>query len=504
MSAALPPRPSLEHLKNQAKELLRAYRAGEPHAVAALHSTKGPPSAGAVRLADAQRVVARAYGFASWAKLKAHLEMNAADEGDPVELMKRAFHDDDAGLLRDALRRYPALKAKMNEPLFSFDAPAITQARSREMLEVLLAAGADINGRSRWWAGGFGLLDSADPELAAYAIERGAVVTPHAAARLGMFDRLRALIDADPSLVHAVGGDGQTPLHFAASVEVAALLLEHGADIDAIDADHESTPAQWMVRDRQAVARFLVSRGARADVLMAAALGDLGRVRAHLDADPSSLRTMVSERYFPKADSRAGGHIYTWTLGANKSAHAVAREFGHEDVYGELMSRSPDDLKLMVACEVGDEATLRALTGRDRELVTQLSQEDRQKVADAARNNNADAVRLMLEAGWPVDARGQHNGTPLHWAAYHGNAAMVEAILPHRPPLDDADNDFHSSPLGWATHGSEHGWHCRTGDYVKTVELLCAAGAKVLGSTPGTEAVRQVLLRFGVMREPSA
>lgn len=504
MSAALPPRPSLEHLKSQAKELLRAYRAGEPNAVAAFQSIESSPSAAAAKLADAQRVVARGYGFASWAKLKAHVETNASKDEDPAEQMKRAFRDDDACLLRDVLRRHPALKAKVNEPLFSFDAPAVTQARSGEMLDVLLEAGADINARSRWWAGGFGLLDSADPDLAAYAIERGAVVTAHAAARLGMLDRLRALIDADPALVHARGGDGQTPLHFAASVEVAEFLLERGANIDSTDVDHESTPAQWMVRERPAVARFLVSRGARTDLLMAAALGDLGRVREHLDADPLSIRTTVSERHFPKVDPRAGGHIYTWTLGANKSAHAIAREFGHEDVFGELMSRSPDDLKLMVACEVGDEATFRALSGRCPKLVTQLTLDDRRKVADAAKNNNADAVRLMLNAGWPVDARGQHNGTPLHWAAYHGNAAMVQAILPHRPPLDDADNDFHSSPLGWATHGSEHGWYCRTGDYVKTVELLCAAGAKVPGSTPGTEPVRAALRRFGVMREPSA
>lgn len=79
------------------------------------------------------------------------------------------------------------------------------------MLDVLLDAGADINARSRWWAGGFGLLDCASPDLAAHVIERGAAVTVHAAARLGMLERLRDLIEADPAQVHARGGDGQTP-----------------------------------------------------------------------------------------------------------------------------------------------------------------------------------------------------------------------------------------------------------------------------------------------------
>ena len=119
------------------------------------------------------------------------------------------------------------------------------------MLDVLLDAGADINARSQWWAGGFGLLDSASPDLAAYAIERGAVLDAHSASRLGFLDKLRDLIARDPQLVHARGGDGQTPLHFASTTEIAAYLLGQGADIDARDVDHESTPAQWMVKDRQ-------------------------------------------------------------------------------------------------------------------------------------------------------------------------------------------------------------------------------------------------------------
>src|SRR5439155_6999355 len=101
------------------------------------------------------------------------------------------------------------------------------------MLDVLLAGGADINAKSRWWAGSFGLLDSASPDLAAYAIERGAQVTAHAAARLGLIDKLRELTSASPALVNARGGDGQTPLHFASTVEIAEYLLDHDADIDA-------------------------------------------------------------------------------------------------------------------------------------------------------------------------------------------------------------------------------------------------------------------------------
>src|SRR5579863_3945127 len=129
-------------------------------------------------------------------------------------MLRGEFNDalrvDDAVAVRGLLDKYPELKARINDPVGDFNSPAIMRVRSREMLDVLLDAGADINARSQWWAGGFGILDCASPEVAAYAIERGAIITAHAAARLGMPDRLAALIDADPALVHARGGDGQT------------------------------------------------------------------------------------------------------------------------------------------------------------------------------------------------------------------------------------------------------------------------------------------------------
>ena len=142
------------------------------------------------------------------------------DTGNPMELFKKAFAQHDPVLFARLLEEHPEMKARINEPVAVFDAPVVTRVRSREMLDVLLKAGADINAKSRWWAGGFGLLDCAEPELARYAIGRGAVVGVHAAARLGWIEKLRELISADPALVHARGGDGQTPLHFASTVEI--------------------------------------------------------------------------------------------------------------------------------------------------------------------------------------------------------------------------------------------------------------------------------------------
>ena len=356
MPKSLPSRANLEQLKNQAKDLLRFHKSGLADAIHRFRQSHPAFSAATddqirvadISLNDAQLVIAREYGFASWPKLKEHVEASAG-AADPAEALKAAVMANDAGRLKLALEQHPGLRSKLNDPLpdSGFGTTpllAAVQQANKEMIDVLLHAGADINGRSHWWAGGFGVLDH-DNGLASFLIERGATVDVHAAARLGMLDRLKELISADRRLVHSRGGDGQTPLHFAATIEIAEYLLNHGAMIDALDVDHESTPAQYMVRDRQDVARFLVARGCRTDVLMAAALGDIALVRKYLEADPGCVRVCVSGEYFPKRNPRAGGSIFIWTLGQNKTAHAIAREFGHEEIFQLLMDRSPIEVK---------------------------------------------------------------------------------------------------------------------------------------------------------------
>jgi ankyrin repeat protein len=415
------------------------------------------------------------------------------DGSTPVDEVKAAFATDDAASVRAMLQRHPHLNALLDQPIGPFDSPAIVNVRSRAMLDVLLDAGANIDARSRWWAGGFGLLDVAEPGLATYAIERGATVDAHAAARLGMLERLRELVETDPSVVRSRGGDGQTPLHFAGTIDVARYLLDCGADVDARDVDHESTPAQYMVKERQDVARALVARGCRTDLLMACALGHVDLARRHLDDDPDCIRMRVNSEWFPMTNARAGGHIYQWTLGSDVSPHQVARMFGHQDLLTFLQERTPPGGRLVDACWAADESSVQAIHRADPGIVERLSEGERRDVAHAARNNQGDVVRLMLDCGWPVDARGQHQATPLHWAAYHGNARMTETILRFSPPLEATDADFHGTPLGWALHGSQHGWYCRTGDYGATVAALLRAGARRPENVGGSEAVRDVL-----------
>ncbi len=78
-SRSLPARPSLEHLRNQAKDLLKAYRSGDPSAVERFreslpHLPKSADADPSLSLRDAHRVVASEYGFPGWVEMRTHIE----------------------------------------------------------------------------------------------------------------------------------------------------------------------------------------------------------------------------------------------------------------------------------------------------------------------------------------------------------------------------------------------------------------------------------------------
>src|ERR1700733_3370805 len=80
----LPDRPNLRHLRDQAKDLLRARKAAS--------------------LADAQFQIARLYGFASWPKLKAHVE-----SFEEIGQLKQAIDTNDIACIKTMMTRNPAL-----------------------------------------------------------------------------------------------------------------------------------------------------------------------------------------------------------------------------------------------------------------------------------------------------------------------------------------------------------------------------------------------------------
>jgi hypothetical protein len=206
---------------------------------------------------------------------------------------------------------------------------------------------------------------------------------------------------------------------------------------------------------------------------MAAALGDNDLVRQHLEQNPAAIRMTVSSRDFPMKNPKAGGIIYYWTLGGGgMTPHMIAQHFGHVTTYQLLLDHTPDDYRRLL---------------------------EHRKLPDAARAGDGAAVRRMLAEGWPLDARGDENATALHWASWLGYTPIVKDLLKAGAPVSIRGDTFDGTPLGWAAHGSLHGWNCRTGDFVGVVEALLHAGARVAdlpADFDASDAVREALERY--------
>jgi ankyrin repeat protein len=509
---SLPPHPSLEQQKRQAKELLRSLHAGDPDARERFR--RQLPDKERLTLADAQFVLAREHGFVSWAALKAHVAQ-AREEVPPSLLAEfhRAFTAHDAGAIRELVRRSPAARAKLNAPLFPFGSPALVHfagAGDLPVVEVLLELGADPNRRSEWWAGGFHPLHTATGAVAERLMEAGAVPDACAAANLDRPDLLLRILDAAPARVHERGGDGQTPLHFARSREVVDLLLARGAGIDARDLDHRATPAQWMLdrargAGRYDLARYLVERGAAADVFLAAALGLTDALRAMLEADPALLELRTGHGdYGPQPPG--SHHIYYWTIGPNLSPLQAAGQFEQHGALEVLRSFATPKQRFLAACAAARADEARELLREHPRLVAELTADEQRALPDAAWAPHPAAVELMTEFGFDPATPGHEGGTALHCAAWQGSAAAVRAVLGHprgRALVEARDPTFGSTPLGWCCHGAQHCGN-PAADYPAVARLLLEAGARPgPGWDQAPEPVRAVIRPFAAA-EPAS
>jgi ankyrin repeat protein len=430
---SLPPRPDLDQLKRQAKELLRR----QPHLG---------------RLRDAQRAVARQYGFASWDALRTHVESisgsapGAMIKPDELESETGRFVWDtiaasaagDMTALRRLLDRDPRLSRAeyWYTPAVHF---AVREGHA-EAVQLLLDAGADPE-----WNG---LHEGSLIEMAterghtriAQRLEqardrRGRVATQpidhpiHAAAARGNLEQVRALLDTDASLVHRSDSEGGTPLHRAVlggARDMVTLLLDRGADVDAFHGaarglrggfwtDLQAIDlAIWGGRRRRGdvgIARLLLARGATCDLAVAAALGDIERARQILDAEPARIR-----------ETRPSG----------RRPLSVAVEFGHDDVARLLLERGADPS--------WDEPT--APKGRS--------------LHGAASAGNLAMVELLLAHGADPNAQIDSTADAIALATTPEIRAIIAAHGGVMPPDDDDDlvrrivDDPTSSSRGFA------------------------------------------------------
>lgn len=459
MANSIPERADIRQLRIQAKELLRELQSG------ALSEEGVTPDR--AKLSDAQRILARRYGYSSWPKLVEEIETPQL-----LEAFKNAFHSQDLSALERLLRTKPNLRKRINDSMFAFDSPPIVvagrQPNAKALIPLLVRYGADPNVRSKWWAGGFSALDGASKETADLLCELGARYDVWSAAKHGQMEELQKILQADPSMVNAPGGDGMTPLHFAGTPEVAEFLLANGAELEIRDVDHESTPIQHQINQSEIV-RILLRHGARPDIFTAVSIDDAALAQELLGQDPSQAEARVGEGEFVTRRSN-GGHTYEFQLGPRVTPQALAAQRGSHHALSVLLKYSSPVRRLLSAAWQEDAEAVRALVAEGHDFSVESA-----AVADAAQQGRARVVRLLLEAGLDPCAPGMDSGSALHVACWFGYPEVVQELV-DRVPLDLLDAHHGSPPLGWATHGA-HWSHNPAGDHVAVVELLLAHGA---------------------------
>ncbi|MEO0515364.1 MAG: hypothetical protein AAF086_08755 [Planctomycetota bacterium] len=214
----LPRDPSIEHLRKQAKSLLKAQQRGLGPATKRLDAVfQNKP----IKLADAQHTVAVEYGFASWLKLTAHVESVTGDteswRSTPHDNLPKAANDGD-------MTRVNSILASGDFTQHDLDlALARATHQHLDIAEVLVEHGADVNGE---YGGNYGPIllapcESTNVEGIRFLLEHGADpnADPERATKYGHHNTpMRMLLGSYMRL----GADRRR--------EAIDLLLEHGAE----------------------------------------------------------------------------------------------------------------------------------------------------------------------------------------------------------------------------------------------------------------------------------
>jgi ankyrin repeat protein len=473
----LPNNPSFEHLRKDAKRLRNAVLAGE---VAALGGVEEflPRATRAIdrfSLADAQLVIARSHGFASWTKLKQHLIEIGPFIWDPSSLPAPQSNAD--VFVRLACLTYAGWHRS-------------NPAKALRML-------AD------------------DPELAHASIDT--------AAAGGDVIAVRRMLDGDPALVNANGGSLRwAPLLYAcysrlaptdanhSTLEVARLLLSRGGDPDAgflLEGSYAFTALtgafgrgeDWSNQpphpECDALARLLLDAGADPNdgqalynrhfendndhltLLFAYGLGrdKHGPWLRRLN-DPSfnaasllviELCAAAQHNFFERVQLLVdhGVDVNTPGLRNGRSPYEEAVRAGHQSIAAYLLDHGANKIELdaletfALACIGGRREEARARLAEDPSLLERLGHEGRTGMLHrAVDGERRDGVQLIVELG--VDINGMVPGTgldrsALHSAAGWGGLDMVKLLLElgADPALRDAT--YHSTPIGWAYHNQQ-------------------------------------------------
>ncbi|MGH3228645.1 MAG: ankyrin repeat domain-containing protein [Streptosporangiaceae bacterium] len=478
--ADLPDEPSYEQLRNQAKDLRRAVLAGEPAALAEV-AEHFPAAPAPFPLHAAQLVVARRYGFPSWARLKRHVEV---------------------------IERYSRFPNRMTA-----GAPA---SLADQFLRLVTAYYADQPER---WAQGRRLL-AEHPEITADNV--------HAAAAAADTAALRRILAADPAAARHEGGPFQWPPLFylaysrhdpqvaeAAVLTAARLLLDAGADPNAgylfeglctpftvltgVFGEGEQGPVRQPRHPHSlALARLLLQAGAdpndgqalynrmfepgndHLELLFEFGLGagDSGLWRRRLgdavDTPAGMLRGELAWAITHGMTERvrllvSHGVDVTAPFERGATATSMAATTGHPDLIDYLVANGApppalDPAEAFVASALAPElgsarADLDRLLREHPGLADQVRAARPALITWAAACGRPEAVEILAGLGFDVNAKGRTDvpsdqpwQTALHHAAGSGNLEMARTLLRLGADPDIRDHRFDSTPLSWARH----------------------------------------------------
>ena len=416
-SRRLPARPSLEQLRRQAKDLLEQYRSADPTAVAEVARFERSPDPATFALHDAQRILARAYGYESWPKLKAFVD------GVTITAFAEAVESGDAAQVRSMLASRPELVSM--DMAENDEHRALHHAvlgRNVPMVRLLMEAGADPHkgiwphrdattalaiARERGYAEIVAVIEEEERLRREELSCPNATVSPiqdqiGAAISRGDTSAAIRLLQSDGSLIQACDRRGATPLHLAAreaDLDLMKWLLQRRAGVRKPDIDNltpldyaalAADPRNDLAEKFPAVAALLIEFEAPVTIHAAVALNDAPRVRELLHADPDALKKIGQD----------GGLV------------TLAVKHGHEEMVRLLL-------------DLGAEVDERILLDAVEEPTLSWGM----PLWYAGLAGNLPITRLLLDRGADPNANVYASGWPLRNAWNHEDRSVRNLLL---------------------------------------------------------------------------
>jgi ankyrin repeat protein len=411
---------------------------------------------------------------------------NASSRGERVA---GAIREHDLGKVRSLLDVSPELlhtgDERSNQPIHW-----AVMTRQIDVIDELLSRGADIeaarfdgarpiqltNGdyHFRGWRDVPRSWPTAPAEVLAHLRARGAYCDICTACHLGDLERVREILDQDPSLANRVSGyvtyylGSGAPLRNAAAnghLEIVELLLSRGADPNLPEegiAPHGHALYSAVANRHIEIARRLLEHGAFPNAEVESSADALSRAISNSDQPMIDLlcshgaaRPLHLLAYAGDVQTAAAVLDANPALADDPDALVNAAGEGHEPLVRLLLRYQPDLPKRVAFPRWSVGASTRELNELLFEHGMNPSQPDWLHVTPLhhfARKGDVDRAAQFIDHGADLHARDEEScSTPLGWAARYGQLPMVELLLRRgAKPTLSGDLPW-ATPLAWAT-----------------------------------------------------